>query len=523
MLILRTIGPMRVLDEDGTDLAPSGRKARAILALLAFSPGRRRARAWIQDRLWSDRSEKQGAESLRQALSDIRRSLGDRRDALTTGGGFVELAPEAWTIDVTTGREHFLAGRSELFEDLDIRDPEFEHWIRDCRAWAAETERVASPSRRVVPTIVVRDDLPPGSADRWIVQTLSGHIAGSLLEHGDFNILGTEVSSSQPGRSPAVALVLGAHSMGDRILVMVRIERLHDGAIVWQTVMSGHRDEIHGAEAGGLRMVREIVDRVLAAFAGETQAMPDDRLALGLFQQARRSIFSFDETELNRADRLLAAAHRLEPRAQFLSWRYFLRNNADIEFQSLSCFEDRCDPVELAREALRSEPTNSLVLGFAAQAELVHRGNRELGMRLARDCIERNPGNAIGWAVLSNGYLQSGEFDAGDRAARMAERIMAGSDVGFFWDIFSCMAATAVGDFSRAVARAERAVVMAPAFRPPRRYLVALYKHIGSPSDFERACAELRELEPDFEPTRLLDPAYPATTLQRLPLAQLIS
>ena len=67
------IGVFRVLTHDGQDLTPRGRKARALLAILALTSTRRRSRPALQDKLWSDRGPEQGAASLRQTLSEIRR------------------------------------------------------------------------------------------------------------------------------------------------------------------------------------------------------------------------------------------------------------------------------------------------------------------------------------------------------------------------------------------------------------------------------------------------------------------
>jgi DNA-binding SARP family transcriptional activator len=70
------IGAFRVLaPHHRQELTPGGRKARALLAILALTPTRRRSRSALQDKLWSDRGPEQGAASLRQTLSEIRRAL----------------------------------------------------------------------------------------------------------------------------------------------------------------------------------------------------------------------------------------------------------------------------------------------------------------------------------------------------------------------------------------------------------------------------------------------------------------
>ena len=69
-------GQFRVFDAAERDITPRGIKERGLLALLVLSPGQRRTRIWLQDKLWSDRSPEQASGSCRQALSNIRNAFG---------------------------------------------------------------------------------------------------------------------------------------------------------------------------------------------------------------------------------------------------------------------------------------------------------------------------------------------------------------------------------------------------------------------------------------------------------------
>ena len=94
-LRIALIGAFRVLAPDGEDLTPRGRKARALLAILALTPTRRRSRPALQDKLWSDRGPAQGAASLRQTLTEIRQAFGDRyRDCLASDMRGIGLAQD---------------------------------------------------------------------------------------------------------------------------------------------------------------------------------------------------------------------------------------------------------------------------------------------------------------------------------------------------------------------------------------------------------------------------------------------
>jgi DNA-binding SARP family transcriptional activator len=54
----------------------SGRKERALLAVLAMPPGEPRSRDKLAALLWSNRGDKQGRDSLKQAVLRLRKSFG---------------------------------------------------------------------------------------------------------------------------------------------------------------------------------------------------------------------------------------------------------------------------------------------------------------------------------------------------------------------------------------------------------------------------------------------------------------
>src|SRR3954447_17220493 len=132
------IGAFRVLTHDGQDLTPRGRKARAVLAILALPPPRRRSRPALQDKLWSDRGPEQGAASLRQTLTEIRSAFGERyRDCLISDMRGIGLDADRVNVDLDTAdlSEFALAVEAPvLLEDIEVADREFEDWLRSHRA-----------------------------------------------------------------------------------------------------------------------------------------------------------------------------------------------------------------------------------------------------------------------------------------------------------------------------------------------------------------------------------------------------
>lgn len=66
---------------------------------------------------------------------------------------------------------------------------------------------------------------------------------------------------------------------------------------------------------------------------------------------------------------------------------------------------------------------------------------------------------------------------------------------------------------------AERCSALAPNFRPPLRYLIALYAAKGDLEEASRKVQRLMQLEPDFTPERLAnDPSYPVSLMRQTKL-----
>src|SRR5262249_17588836 len=118
-----------------------GRKERALLAVLGMPPGEPRSREKLTSLLWSDRSDKQARDSLKQALLKLRKSFGSQCPLLVTDRAFVTLNQAEIAVDVqdfeqlvATGSPDGLARatnlyRGDLLEGLNVHDPAFEEWL----------------------------------------------------------------------------------------------------------------------------------------------------------------------------------------------------------------------------------------------------------------------------------------------------------------------------------------------------------------------------------------------------------
>ena len=84
--MIRILGGFEVISSEGLPLALPTRKARALLAVLAYRVGEPISRERIADMLWGLSGEDQARASLRQTLSSVRKALGPDAEILDSEG-----------------------------------------------------------------------------------------------------------------------------------------------------------------------------------------------------------------------------------------------------------------------------------------------------------------------------------------------------------------------------------------------------------------------------------------------------
>lgn len=142
-LRIRVLGGFEAIDLAGHAVKFQTRKAAALLAYLAMSPGKEFSRGHLMNLLWSDRAEAQASNSLRQALSQLRKVMNKNgKSPLIVSPDGVRIDPEAvWTDAVEFERLARSKGsdrrgavqlyRGDFLADFLIRDNEFEEWRRE--------------------------------------------------------------------------------------------------------------------------------------------------------------------------------------------------------------------------------------------------------------------------------------------------------------------------------------------------------------------------------------------------------
>jgi DNA-binding SARP family transcriptional activator len=148
---LELLGGFQLYSADREPILLTARKSRALLAYLALDMRRAHARDRLAALLWPDSGEMQARTSLRQALTALRRALGDDAEALiATDLETVALAPDGFELDVTEFERGIGLGtadalraslalyRGDLLDGVSAESAAFEQWL------ATERERLRS-------------------------------------------------------------------------------------------------------------------------------------------------------------------------------------------------------------------------------------------------------------------------------------------------------------------------------------------------------------------------------------------
>jgi TolB-like protein/DNA-binding SARP family transcriptional activator/Tfp pilus assembly protein PilF len=141
-LRLKLLGQF-ALTSAGRNIVLPGRKSRALLAFLACNAGRRHSRDRLIGLLWGERFEDQARQSLRHALTTLRKALGEDllqadRDQVWLNESFSsdvsEFRPLAMSGDPDDLRRAIALYEDELLSGFSIPEKAFTDWLATERA-----------------------------------------------------------------------------------------------------------------------------------------------------------------------------------------------------------------------------------------------------------------------------------------------------------------------------------------------------------------------------------------------------
>lgn len=520
-LVVKLSGRFRLTTETGEEIPLTGTRAQAIFALLATEMDLGRTRAWIQDKLWSDRDQEHGASSLRTELLKIRKTLGTRRDILVANRQTVSLDC-ARTVVIDDDSAEFLEG----LDGKGIR--EFESWLaierqhRDDRRSAA----ASLPAPSVTPkrennglrSVSILLDFPEDPQLELIGSAFADAVLRTLRENFGITARRQAVEPSEPG---AITVSIRAFAdEGERFGIAVWVDEAERRGTVWSAV----RPDLHATldPTGSIELsalVTQLCEAVGDALSGHVVNVPFDRDANLLANLAVRKLFTIEKADVETADELLNQAIEIEPRGVFYAWRAQLLTIQFVEQfeRDTDCLREKSR--EFCQHALADDPTNSSVLCAVANARMILDQDYPAGSELAQCSVRANPSNPLAWWALSNAHLHDGDYKAGYAAALKAQQLADHTRLKFWGDFQRSLAAAIIGNLDEAMRFGVSSNALAPNFRPALRYLLVLNANAGNIDRARRNVTDLSRREPEFSVDRLVnDPSYPAKFVHKAKL-----
>jgi len=491
----------------------TGSKHRAMFALLATAPFGRRTRSYLQDVLWGTSCFDGGRQSLRQALSVVKGLMGEDFEKL--------MKVNNTEISLDLSQVHFIGrpGGGEFLEGLDIRDDEFNDWLRGIRQSPEQIYSLYSnctqpPPPSILPTIAILPfRLIAGTAEQavlgdWLAEEICRSLSRSNLLAVISHLSAREVAVSRIELTQ-VRQLLGAdyciagslRILDDQAVLDADCLETHSGRILWTRRFTGRvADFIAPDSAPVTEVVRSIGQTIASEAVAHAQgralsSLQDHQLLIagvGLMHQLRLSSFA-------RSRELIEEAIRRAPRAaEAHAWLG--------EWYVISVFNgwstDRSRDTGLALDctsrALDIEPENS----FCQTIDGVVNNNLLMRMDTARDrfesALDRNPNEAMAW--LLSGVL-SAYRDDGANAVTRVERAMRLSPIdpfGYFYDSLASTAYLAAEDFEKTLELADRSLAKNDRHTSSLRVRIAALHHLGRAEEAQETAAHLMRRQPDF-------------------------
>jgi hypothetical protein len=506
-------GSFRVVAFDGRELTPSSAKARALLTLLALAPEFRRSRAWLQSRLWQERLPRKAAGSLRQCLLEARRALGEHASILKAGRSYVELDASGFVIAHATAP----GDPADLLHDLAVKNATLSATIdkAQARIYGSASLRATVPRRLRVVIDITTGDSAKGKANAALLRDM---LIRSATELFDATILNGRDGVTDHDVGPGLLVVVTMLDLGpDRPSMSARIEELSSLRCFW-SALAPPQPAGGGVDGDGCaRFVQGIVQALLDVIAqGEMgHGVGSDQNSAVLAASAVRKMFSMQQSELVVAGRLLDRAIALRPRGLYYAWRAQWATICMIELHSKEAAILRATASSDITSALALEPMNSNVLACASNVRRAFDKDFEAALLLARQSILANPSNPLGWWALASAQLYCGRKDEAYRSAVKAQAFSDQTSLQA-WADFQLSLTAAINQFyDVAVSFGVSAHTLAPHFRAPLRYLIAVSARSGQIATGRRATQKLRSLEPNFTVKQFwIDPTYPVSIMR---------
>lgn len=518
------LGPLQVFHPDGTDISPTGAKLQGLLGLLAATNGAPWTRAALQDKLWSDRAQAQGRDSLKKALAALRALFGsDAKNIVLTKGMSVQLDPALLEVDLFSRTPRATPPRAFL-EGLDVKDPEFEEWLADQRAhWRIQTAApdrsqsqvpLADMGRRktTFTMAVTVSDPDPSSMNCAYANLVADRAVLALTLCQQFDVIDYRDIDIPESRDADVMLNVRALAIGDDIAVSLSVRRVQDNMVIWNARRVLKLPDLNTLVLASLvtQMMDQLTDVLLRPNAlGDPDRHAAARRAMGAIDM----MFRLSKPNIARAATDLTKAFEIDPQSSYLAW-YAYHTVFRLEAtkgQDMVALREQADA--LIHKVLEFDPHNPLARALLTHVYSFVFRDFERANEMIRPLAAAPPDTPLYYHSLAALKFYTGNMAEAKVAAHHSATLGAHNPYSYAFNTTLTMIDTVTGDFDSAILNAERVVAAHRGtdryYEPVLRYLAAAYAHKGRYKDAMRVIRMIQRQSPGFSIDALQERTFP--------------
>jgi len=514
-------GCLSIADGEGNSLTPRGQKTCGLVALVATAPKLKRARRWIQSKLWSDRGPDQASASLRQALAELRRSLGPKVHLLQADRKDVWLDVTAVNVILPGDPASTASGGEEFLSGIDIRDEAFEDWLRETRMSFSKVRSspqvlMRSSGLSKSPIQVVIGKTATDTSEAFVNNVTASEVAKYVCER---SLASTNDSISLKGggaSASTIKIICQVNCLGDRSQTHFEAVRELD-----DTVICSRFGEYSGAAVRLLdssefrQAIPEFGEQVIAKLPMLGTSNQFEEEVFDLLHAGIADIFSYEKERLTTAEAKLWAAHERTGNPSILVWLAWQKTTQVIE----EVTDNKEAATELARyycaKALEAEPHSAFANAMASLVHMIHFDDAEASFLFADRASGLSKFDPYVQAALATANMFAGKSKDAAKNSLIGSRLSRFAGNSHWWDLSHSLACLSNGDLNATEKYALRASRTSPNFRAPKRILLALYASQNRITSAVEQMHALENVEPNFEIERFLkDVDYPNTTVR---------
>lgn len=526
ILEISLFGACIIRSSDNNRYEISGTKQKALLVLLATAPFGRRTRTFLQDILWGTACFDSGRQSLRRALSDIKKLMGEDYSQV--------LSSSNTEIILNIGKIKFISNsnQGEFLEGIDIKENGFNEWLRSARMFPKDLHNLiadqksensikVAPIVSILPFQTILGDENNGVLGDWMAEEISRSLSRSnllaVISHlsaRQFSDRNVDLLQLRTCLETDYCLTGCIRQTGTEIIVDADFIDVESGIILWTRQFKGKTEQFLSLTAPGISEIVLAIGRSVADDSLNYQEekilkdIPSHRLLIASASLMHKPALR----DFARSKVLIEEVLERAPRvAEVFAWKSKWHILSVFNGWSTDQKVDTQQALDCTARALDIDPENSFCLtmdGFANN-HLLQR--MDVSAQRYERALALNPNNSLGW--LFKGALHSFR-DQGEEAVGAVDKARLLSPIdpfGYYYDSLSASAYLSANKYEKALEFASQSLAKNDRHLSTIRAKITALHCLDRGDEMRMAGKQLLNRKPNYTVSTYLE-SHPASS-----------